>query len=67
MTVEEKLKRNRLFKSKFSDPLLKKKLQQELKDFLKLPDAEISDEFLFGLYNTLREDIPEHEVEFRCV
>lgn len=64
LTVEEKLKRNRLFKSKFSDPLLKKKLQQELKDFLKLPDAEISDEFLFGLYNTLREDIPEHEVEF---
>lgn len=64
LTTEGKLKRNRLFKSKFSDPLLKKKLQQELKDFLKLPDAEISDEFLFGLYKTLREDIPEHEMEF---
>lgn len=64
LTAEEKLKRNRLFKSKFSDPLLKEKLQQELKDFLKLPYAELPDELLLALYRTLCEDVPEHEVEF---
>lgn len=64
LTAEGKLKRNRLFKSKFFDPLLKKKLQQELKDFLKFPNAEIPDEFLLALYRTLREDTPEYAVEF---
>lgn len=64
LTVEGKLKRNRLFKDKFSDPLLKEKLQQELKGELDFPHYEISDEFMLALYRTLREDIPEDEVEF---
>ena len=64
LTVEGKLQRNRLFKDKFSDPLLKEKLQQELKGELDFPHYEISDEFMLALYRTLREDIPEDEVEF---
>lgn len=61
LTVEEKLKRNRLLKDKFSDPHLKEKLQQELVDF---PYTEISDRFMLALYKTLREDIPENKTEF---
>ncbi|WP_302771720.1 ATP-binding protein [Anaerotignum lactatifermentans] len=61
LTVEEKLKRNRLLKDKFSDPHLKEKLQQELVDF---PYTEISDRFMLSLYKTLREDIPEDGIEF---
>ena len=64
LTVEGKLKRNRLFKDKFSDPHLKEKLQQELKVGIDSPRIELSDEFMLALYKTLREDIPEHEVEF---
>lgn len=64
LTVEGKLKRNRLFKDKFSDPHIKEKLQQELKIGVGSPQVEISDEFMLALYKTLREDIPEHEVEF---
>lgn len=64
MTVEGKLKRNRLFKDKFSDPNLKEKLQQELKVGTDSPRIELSDEFMLALYKTLREDISEHEVEF---
>lgn len=64
LTVEGKLKRNRLFKDKFSDPHLKEKLQQELKVGVDLPQIEISDEFMLTLYKALREDISEHEVEF---
>ena len=60
LTVEEKLKRNRLLKDKFSDPHLKEKLQQELVDF---PYTEISDRFMLALYKTLREDIPENKIE----
>lgn len=61
LTVEEKLKRNRLLKDKFTDPHLKEKLQQELVDF---PYTEISDRFMLALYKTLREDIPENKIEF---
>ena len=61
LTVEEKLKQNRLLKDKFSDPHLKEKLQQELVDF---PYTEISDRFMLALYKTLREDIPEDKIEF---
>ena len=64
LTVEGKLKRNRLFKDKFSDPHLKEKLQQELKIGVDSPQIELSDEFMLALYKTLREDISEHEVEF---
>lgn len=64
LTVEEKLKRNRLFKDKFSDPHIKENLQKELKAGIASPQIEISDEFMLALYMTLREDIPEHEVEF---
>lgn len=64
LTVEGKLKRNRLFKDKFSDPHLKEKLQQELKVGVDSPQIELSDEFMLALYKTLREDISEHEVEF---
>lgn len=64
LTVEGKLKRNRLLKDKFSDPHLKEKLQQELKVGVDLPQIEFSDEFMLALYKTLREDISEHEVEF---
>lgn len=64
LTVEGKLKRNRLFKDKFSDPHLKEKLQQELKVGIDSPRIELSDEFMLTLYKTLREDISEHEVEF---
>ena len=64
LTVEGKLKRNRLFKDKFSDPNLKEKLQQELKVGIDSPRIELSDEFMLALYKTLREDISEHEVEF---
>lgn len=64
LTVEGKLKRNRLFKDKFSDPNLKEKLQQELKVGTDSPQIELSDEFMLALYKTLREDISEHEVEF---
>lgn len=64
LTVEGKLKRNRLFKDKFSDPHLKEKLKQELKVGIDLPQIEISDEFMLTLYKALREDISEHEVEF---
>ena len=64
LTVEGKLKRNRLFKDKFSDPHLKEKLQQELKVGIDSPQIELSDEFMLALYKTLREDISEHEVEF---
>lgn len=64
LTVEGKLKRNRLFKDKFSDPHLKEKLQQELKVGIDSPRIELSDEFMLALYKTLREDISEHEVEF---
>lgn len=64
LTVEGKLKRNRLFKDKFSDPHLKEKLQQELKIGIDSPQIELSDEFMLALYKTLREDISEHEVEF---
>lgn len=64
LTVEGKLKRNRLFKDKFSDPNLKEKLQQELKVGTDSPRIELSDEFMLALYKTLREDISEHEVEF---
>ena len=63
LTVEGKLKRNRLFKDKFSDPHLKEKLQQELKVGIDSPQIELSDEFMLALYKTLREDISEHEVE----
>lgn len=61
LTVEEKLKRNRLLKDKFSDPHLKEKLQQE---FVDSPRTEISDRFMHALYRTLREDISEDEIEF---
>lgn len=64
LTVEGKLKRNRLFKDKFSDPHLKEKLHQELKVGTDSPQIELSDEFMLALYKTLREDISEHEVEF---
>lgn len=64
LIVEGKLKRNRLFKDKFSDPHLKEKLQQELKKEIDSPQIELSDEFMLALYKTLREDISEHEVEF---
>ena len=64
LTVEGKLKRNRLFKDKFSDPHLKEKLQQELKVGVDSPQIKLSDEFMLALYKTLREDISEHEVEF---
>lgn len=64
LTVEGKLKRNRLFKDQFSDPHLKEKLQQELKVGIDSPRIELSDEFMLALYKTLREDISEHEVEF---
>ena len=64
LTVEGKLKRNRLFKDKFSDPHLKEKLQQELKVGIDSPQIELSDEFMLALYKALREDISEHEVEF---
>lgn len=64
LTVEGKLKRNRLFKDKFSDPHLKEKLQQEMKVGIDSPQIELSDEFMLALYKTLREDISEHEVEF---
>ena len=64
LIVEEKLKRNRFFKEKFSDPHLKEKLQQELKIGGDPPQIELSDEFILALYKTLREDISEHEVEF---
>ena len=64
LTVEGKLKRNRLFKEKFSDPHLKEKLQQELKIGGDSPQIKLSDEFMLALYKTLREDISEHEVEF---
>lgn len=64
LTVEGKLKRNRLFKDKFSDPHLKEKLQQELKVGIDSPQIELSDEFMLALYKTLREDVSEHEVEF---
>lgn len=64
LTVEGKLKRNRLFKDKFSDPHLKEKLQQELKVGIDSPQIELSDEFMLALYKTLRADISEHEVEF---
>lgn len=64
LTVEGKLKRNRLFKDKFSGPHLKEKLQQELKVGIDSPQIELSDEFMLALYKTLREDISEHEVEF---
>ena len=64
LTVEGKLKRNRFFKEKFSDPHLKEKLQQELKAGINSPQIKLSDEFMLALYKTLREDIAEHEVEF---
>lgn len=64
LTVEGKLKRNRFFKEKFSDPHLKEKLQQELKVGVDSPQIKLSDEFMLALYKTLREDISEHEVEF---
>ena len=64
LTVEGKLRRNRFFKEKFSDPHLKEKLQQELKVGIDSPRIELSDEFMLALYKTLREDISEHEVEF---
>ena len=64
MTVEGKLKQNRLFKDKFSDPRLKEKLQQEMKVGIDSPQIELSDEFMLALYKTLREDISEHEMEF---
>lgn len=64
LTVEGKLKRNRLFKDKFSDPHLKEKLQQELKIGIDSTQIELSDEFMLALYKTLREDMSEHEVEF---
>lgn len=64
LTVEGKLKRNRLFKERFSDPHLKEKLQQELKVGGDSPQIKLSDEFMRALYKTLREDISEHEVEF---
>lgn len=64
LTVEGKLKRNRLFKERFSDPHLKEKLQQELKVGGDSPQIKLSDEFMLALYKTLREDISEHEVEF---
>ena len=64
LTVEGKLKRNRLFKDKFSDPHLKEKLQQELKVGIDSPQIELSDEFMLALYKTLREDMSEHEMEF---
>ena len=64
LTVEGKLKQNRLFKEKFSDPHLKEKLQQELKVVVNSPQIKLSDEFMFALYKALREDISEDEVEF---
>lgn len=64
LTVEGKLKRNRFFKEKFSDPHLKEKLQQELKVGGDSSQIKLSDEFMLALYKTLREDISEHEVEF---
>ena len=64
LTVEGKLKQNRLFKDKFSDPHLKEKLQQEMKVGIDSPQIELSDEFMLALYKTLREDISEHEMEF---
>ena len=64
LTVEGKLKRNRFFKEKFSDPHLKEKLQQELKVGIDSPRIELSGEFMLALYKALREDISEHEVEF---
>ena len=64
LTVEGKLKRNRFFKEKFSDPHLKEKLQQELKVGGDSLHIKLFDEFILALYKTLREDISEHEVEF---
>lgn len=64
LTVEGKLKQNRLFKEKFSDPHLKEKLQQELKIGVNSPQIKLSDEFILAIYKALREDISEHEVEF---
>lgn len=49
LTVEGKLKRNRLFKDKFSDPHLKEKLHQELKVGTDSPQIELSDEFMLAL------------------
>ena len=64
LTVEGKLKRNRFFKEKFSDPHLKEKLKQELKVGGDSLHIKLFDEFMLALYKTLREDISEHEVEF---
>ena len=64
LTVEGKLKRNRFFKEKFSDPHLKEKLQQELKVGGDSLHIKLFDEFMLALYKTLREDVSEHEVEF---
>ena len=62
--IEDKLKRNRFLKNKFFDPRVKEKLQQKLKEIINFNVAEISDKFMFALYKTLQEDIPEHELEF---
>ncbi|HIW39623.1 MAG TPA: AAA family ATPase, partial [Candidatus Eubacterium pullicola] len=64
LTIEGKIKRNRLFKDKFSDPHLKEKLQKELKVGCDSSQIEFSGEFMLALYKILREDISEHEVEF---
>lgn len=64
LNVEGKLKRNRLFRDKFFDPNLKKKLQKELNVGIDSPQIELSDEFMIALYKTLQEDVSEHEVEF---
>ena len=64
LTVEGKLKRNRLFKDKFTDPHLKEKLQQELKAEGNLLQVESFDKFMLSLYKTLQEDVPGDEVEF---
>lgn len=64
LMIEDKLKRNRFLKNKFFDPRVKEKLQQKLKEIINFNVAEISDKFMFALYKTLQEDIPEHELEF---
>ena len=60
---EDKLRKNRLFREKLSDPFLKGKLRKELGSFLMPPNSEISEEFLTALYKVLSEDISENESE----
>lgn len=64
LTIEEQLRRNRLFKERLFDNKVRQGLEKELKPYLSDTQTATSEEFINALYNIIKEECPANGVEY---